>query len=147
MHSKPKQLRWVPKAGRNSQLTLAAPYLVIRVTRPGSLSGFTAGVVGMMSGKWKRGCGVHTFQELGELLGCEGWTHFDANWVPDASDVLDVCTVQLAGAIAHPQKVGGRIVKPVSPWLRCIVARQWGLACHRLLVIKHECFVAMTTAE
>ena len=89
---------------------------------------------------------IHTLQERGELLAPEGRTHFDANWVSDASNVFDMSTIQLASAVPYPQKVGRSIVQPITWWTGALT-REWELASHRVLVVKHECFVAKTTSR
>ena len=89
---------------------------------------------------------IHTLRERGELLAPKGRTHFDANWVSDASNVFDMSTIQLASAVPYPQKVGRSIVQPIT-WRTGALTRKWELASHRVLVVKHERFVAMTARK
>ena len=89
---------------------------------------------------------IRTLQECDELLASEGRTHFDANWVSDASNVFDMSTIQLASAVPYPQKVGRSIVQPITWWTGALT-REWELASHRVLVVEHEGFVAMTTSR
>mmetsp|Transcript_16389 Transcript_16389/g.27547 ORF Transcript_16389/g.27547 Transcript_16389/m.27547 type:complete len:440 (-) Transcript_16389:93-1412(-) len=77
--------------------------------------------------------GVDRLDELDELAGVALVADLDADGVFDAAHVLDVCAVQLAGALADPQQVRRAAV----PLVRCAVH-----AGESLLVVQQERLVA-----
>ena len=54
--------------------------------------------------------GIDEVKEFNQFRGRQGGTDFDADGVGDASDVFDVGVLELAGAVADPEEVGGGVV-------------------------------------
>src|ERR1700735_106371 len=86
--------------------TLPAPYRVIKVTRPLSLSGLTTdGSVCQQMYVEMFAPRPLTVQQSNQLLTPHGGPYFDPDWISNPTEVLYMCTINLTCSVTDPEKV------------------------------------------
>ena len=96
--------------------TFRAPYLLMRVIFPSSLSGFTTTPKGNLK-KYQRIIEINvrnpglTIQKPNKLLIIHSRTDLDTNWIPNPPKIFYMCTRHLSRSVPDPKEVCSGIIK------------------------------------